>query len=434
MNIRKFPEESTPNLIYMSNGVFMERGINMENKIMKGFINSFCVLTIVFCMFFISSMKASAVTNGDTSVSSYVLTLEERDGVKEQIKGSDIQLKSNSANSNNFSFDEKLLQVYISKLTCLDSSKTIEPKNAQLIYQNNSYVIIKEAYGNKINKDILFQNVVAALKKGDTVLNLDSAKCYENPKILESSPEIINAKDTANKYISSKITYDIAGLTQVLDGSTIKDWISLDGNYQIVLYDDMARNYVNKLADTYTSSLGTSIPVSGGYDGNNHSWVVDTDQETQALINNIKNGQTITKSPIYAQTSAASYFSNAGENFVEVDLTKQHVWCYKDGYLAVDGDIVTGNESNGNATPDGVYSLYSKQKDTVLIGEDYASPVSFWMPFNKNIGLHDASWRSEFGGEIYKTNGSHGCVNLPYYVASKIYDNTYLRETVICHY
>ncbi|MDR3598593.1 L,D-transpeptidase family protein [Clostridium sp.] len=412
----------------------MEREKRGTNKVIKDIINIFGVLTMVFCMFFVSPIKVSAETanNKDTSINAYALTLVERGEVKEKINGSDIQLKSQD--NNNISFDEKLLQECVNKLSCLDTTKTIEPKNARLTYQNNSHVILKEEYGNKVNRDILYKNIVAALKKGDAVLDLDSANCYENPEVLDSSPQIVNARNTANKYISSRITYCIAGLTQVLDGSTIKDWISLDENYQIVLYEEMVRNYVNNMADTYTSSLGTSIPVSGGYDGNNHSWVIDVDQETQALIDNIKSGQIITKGPIYAQTAAASYFSNAGENFVEVDLTNQHVWCYKDGYLAVDGDIVSGNESNGNATPDGVYSLYSKQKNTVLIGPDYASPVSFWMPFNKNIGLHDANWRSEFGGEIYKTNGSHGCVNLPYSVASQIYDNTYVGETVICHY
>lgn len=81
-----------------------------------------------------------------------------------------------------------------------------------------------------------------------------------------------------------------------------------------------------------------------------------------------------------------------------------------------------------------MFYLNSKQRDSVLIGEDYASPVSFWMPFIKNdIGLHDASWRDEFGGEIYKTGGSHGCVNLPYYVAKAIFDNISPGCPVIVH-
>ena len=46
------------------------------------------------------------------------------------------------------------------------------------------------------------------------------------------------------------------------------------------------------------------------------------------------------------------------------------------------------------------------------------------MPFNGNIGLHDAYWRyGVFGGNIYMIDGSHGCVNLPKEAAHKIYDN-----------
>ena len=36
-------------------------------------------------------------------------------------------------------------------------------------------------------------------------------------------------------------------------------------------------------------------------------------------------------------------------------------------------------------------------------------------------GLHDATWRSKFGSTIYKTSGSHGCVNLPLSAAETIY-------------
>ena len=55
-------------------------------------------------------------------------------------------------------------------------------------------------------------------------------------------------------------------------------------------------------------------------------------------------------------------------------------------------------------------------------GEDYATPVKYWMPFAGDVGMHDASWRKSFGGNIYKTNGSHGCINLPTSVAKTIYN------------
>lgn len=57
--------------------------------------------------------------------------------------------------------------------------------------------------------------------------------------------------------------------------------------------------------------------------------------------------------------------------------------------------------------------LHTNKKDATLVGENYASDVRYFMPFAYNVGIHDASWRSTFGKEIYKTSGSHGCINVP---------------------
>jgi lipoprotein-anchoring transpeptidase ErfK/SrfK len=413
----------------------MEGEKNRSNKIMKGTMISFCTLLIIYFIFFINTISVSAKTVNEKEITPevYTLTLQEKGGVKELINGVDIGLKYSSETSKVITYDDGLLKACISKLSCLDSSKILKSQNANFIYEDNGYVISREVYGNEINKAILYEHVVKAIQDGDTELNLESINCYEVPKFVTSSSEVAYAKETLNKYVSAKITYTFAGLTQYLDGSVIKNWIGVDGNFQVTINESKVRSYVDNLANIYNESLGTSIKVSGGYDGNNHSWIIDSSEETKALIENIKNGQTITKNPIYAQTAAASYFSNVGDTYVEIDMAKQHLWYYKDGYLVVEGDVVTGNVSSGCSTPTGVYHLRSKEKDSVLRGPGYECPVSFWMPFVNQIGLHDASWRSEFGGEIYKTDGSHGCVNAPYYVAKTVYDNINSGDTIICH-
>lgn len=413
----------------------MEREKNKLNEIIKSIMVPLLTILAIYFIFFINTISVSAKSVGEGEMSSdiYTLTLQERGGVKEQINGSEIGLKYSSESPRVVSYDEGLLKQCLNKLSCFDSSKTIESRNASLIYKDNEYVISNEVYGNRVNWDALYEQVASAIQNGDTTINLELINCYEDPKFVASSSEVVSAKEILNKYLSSKITYNFAGLTQTLDGSTIKDWIGIDQNFQVTLDETKVRDYVDTLANTYTTSLGVSIKVSGGYDGNNHGWIIDSSEETKALIENIKSGQTITKYPIYTQTSEASYFSNVGDTYVEIDMAKQHLWYYKDGYLVVDGDVVTGNESNGNSTPSGVYNLYYKQKDAVLRGPGYASPVSFWMPFNGGVGLHDASWRSEFGGEIYKTDGSHGCVNAPYYVAKAVYDNINQGDTIICY-
>jgi hypothetical protein len=56
------------------------------------------------------------------------------------------------------------------------------------------------------------------------------------------------------------------------------------------------------------------------------------------------------------------------------------------------------------------------------------------MPFNNNIGLHDAVWRDTFGSDLYLTSGSHGCINLPYLIAKKIYGYIQKGTPVLCYH
>ena len=127
-----------------------------------------------------------------------------------------------------------------------------------------------------------------------------------------------------------------------------------------------------------------------------------------------------------------------GNVYVVVDISDQNAKMYQDGKLIVDTPVVTGRP-NGHSTPTGVYEIGSKKGDVThdryLVGPNYKSYVDYMMKFNGNIGLHDAEyhtdangkkhgWRdySEFGGETYLTNGSHGCVNMPHDAAGAIYN------------
>ncbi|HBJ2620943.1 L,D-transpeptidase family protein [Clostridium botulinum] len=412
----------------------MEKEINNYNKFISKCLATFLSMILALSIIFINTTNVYAKSLSSTSGDEYVLKLIKRGGTTEEIKGKDINLKLNSTDPISISYDEQLLKQCIDKLSCLNPTNVTEPKSSNLEYRNYSYIITPEVIGSKLNKEKLYTNVVMAIKNQDSELNLEILDCYEHPQYTSNSPEVIYAADTINKYLSANITYSYGGMVQVVDKYKVIDWISIEHNLSIILDESKVRNFVEGLASSYRNSLGTSIKVNGGYSGNNHGWAINVDEETRTLISLIKSGQTLTTYPSYYQTSASSYFNNVSDTFVEIDMTNQHLWFYKNGYLIVQSDIVTGNMSAGYATPSGTYKLYYKQKDTVLRGPGYASPVSFWMPFNGGIGLHDANWRSEFGGEIYKNGGSHGCINLPYSTAKSIYDNITPKTTIICYY
>jgi hypothetical protein len=122
-----------------------------------------------------------------------------------------------------------------------------------------------------------------------------------------------------------------------------------------------------------------------------------------------------------------------GGNYIEIDLTAQKLWVYKDGLRVVESPIVSGCVADGRFTPNGVYEIYEQEEDCWLTGPTWNDYVEYWLAFYQSFGLHDASWRSEFGGDIYLYEGSHGCPNLPPELADDVYNNAPLGTKVILY-
>lgn len=460
----------------------IEKSIEKRKKIVIGTIISLCILLIIYFgmtryfmnhFYFgseINSISVSGKSVEDAKIETtaklrdYVLNLKERGGKSEQIKANDIGLKYSSyeefeklkGRQNSFkwilafftdedckmtvelSFDEKLLKKQIDKLSCFKDSNIIEPKNPSFKYVDNNYQIVDEVQGNKLDKEVLYSRVAASILNGEAEIDLESVGCYINPKYNSKSTKIIKVRDTLNKYVSSKIIYIFRNRKETLDGTIINKWIIVDKNFKVTFDEEKIKNYIEVLSKTYNTigktrkfvtSSGKTINIGGG----DYGWSIDKTKETQNLIKDIKQGKTITKEPVYSQTAFSHVDNDIGNTYVEIDLEKQYLWFYKNGSLIVQGDVVTGNVSRNHSTPKGIYRLKYKQRDAILRGIGYASYVTFWMPFNRGIGIHDAGWRSAFGGSIYLTNGSHGCVNSPYNLAKTIFNNIEKGTPVICY-
>ena len=120
--------------------------------------------------------------------------------------------------------------------------------------------------------------------------------------------------------------------------------------------------------------------------------------------------------------------------YVDVSIDDQTMTCFIDGHAVLHCDCVTGDVTKQQGTPRGVYSVLVRLEYTYLIGPTWKSWVDRWMKFTESgCGLHDAQWRSRFGGEIYKGDGSHGCVNLPHGVALRLYDMVDVGTVVVVH-
>ena len=411
------------------------------------------------------SLKAHEDVNNEIKsyIKDYKLKLIERDGETEEILGQDIGLQYNEKNSipkinkiqssykwissllkeqdyyeeDLFLYNKDELENKINELNCLNK-EIIEPQNVIFVYSNGSYEVVKEVDGNKIYTDNLKESINMGISKGKTNLNLDENSCYENPKYTIDSNKTMETKNLLNKYVGTKINYTFGNNNEILDGDIINQWLSVDDNLEVVINKKAVNSYLNELSKKYDTvgiprefkaSTNKIVEVKGGFYG----WKINCVSETKALLENIEGGEVLQKEPIYTQKALYRDEDDIGNTYIEINITRQHLWFYKNGKLITQGDVVTGNPSVGNSTKLGVYMINYKEKGSTLNGPGYESQVSYWMPFNGNIGIHDASWRYSFGGNIYKNNGSHGCINAPLYLAKKIFDNIEPGTPVICY-
>ena len=396
----------------------------------------------------------------------YVLTITDKDNVQYTLTGSDfsydytlaesssVLLKEQGAflwpkglfSSNdltldiNPTYDSDALKNLISKLDLFDSSKITETTDASLEPTDTGYEIVEEVYGNDIDKSIATDAIMDAISSGLSEVTL-SADLYPQPSVLSTDEVLINALDDINDYFESSITYEIEGFdaSETVDSSIINDFISIDDDYNISLDEDAVGEYVSELARKYNTygderqfktHSGKTITLGGG----DYGWVIDQDAEKTQLIADIKSGETITRNPEYSQEAFVRGVDDVGDTYIEIDYSAQHLYYYVDGEKYLDSDVVTGDLTKGNGSPDGFYKVNYKQSPATLVGENYSSDVTYFMQFAYNIGFHDASWRSSFGGSIYKGNGSHGCINLPLSAASKLYEKVETGTPVVAYY
>jgi hypothetical protein len=215
--------------------------------------------------------------------------------------------------------------------------------------------------------------------------------------------------------------------------------LDVDKEGNVSVNDEKLTQYVQNLASTYNTygktrsfktSKGDTIKIGGG----TYGYVIDKSGEKEQLLEDLSGGKPVEREPVYELRGLHRGDNDIGDTYVEIDYTNQHLWFYKDGELVTETDIVSGNISRGNGSSDGVFPVGYKARNQTLVGENYSSDVDFFIQFSYNVGIHDASWRSTFGGQIYKTSGSHGCINVPRKIASKIYDEIEAGIPVVAYY
>lgn len=341
--------------------------------------------------------------------------------------------------TNIYKVNEKNAKDYLSSLTVFSNGNSDkEPVNAYLEWdkEKEKYYIVPETLGNKLDINEAYNYLLKSLKNGQTVIDFREIT-HITPEITANNIELNKQAEEINSMMSITVTYKLHNKeTYRLDASIMKDWVKKDdtGSYSINLKDNV-KKFVDKLAEkakykvTSTKFKATGLGEISVAFGKSKYATVNKEKEIERLTKQLEKKQSAEFDVTY---NSVPDFRKI-DTYVELDLSRQRVWMYVDGECVLETPCVTGNVSQGYSTPAGVYYLTYKTMHATLEGYNYdgstySTPVTYWMPFNGGIGFHDATWRGSFGGNIYMTNGSHGCVNLPYWAASTLY--SYINTSI----
>lgn len=332
-------------------------------------------------------------------------------------------------------YDEEKLKEAVASLRCMQEENIILPQDAYFRDNGEQFEVVSAVSGNQLDFDKTVAVIGEAILSGKTEVNLVDAGCYVEPEIYETDPVIQENLELVNKMGNVILTYDLGTASERVDRSVIVDWLVPDENGRYTVDRAKASAYVAELAGKYDviggdqvfrTYDGREITVSGG----NYGWVIGQEAETEALLSDIQNGVIQVREPIYEIHGSDRKNGGIGKTYVEIDLTAQRMVLYKDGYLALDTPIVSGDPL-WSATPTGCYRVGKKESPRYL--EDEVQTVSFWIPFTENLGIHDASWRAEFGADLYTIIGSEGGVDIPFEAARTVYESLETGDPIIIY-
>lgn len=379
----------------------------------------------------------------------------------------------------------------------LKEDKITKTKDAYVDLSTADFEIVPEVYGNNTDYNALSEKIAELVAENTFTMEYKTSDFYKQPDITADSEEIKEHREFCKKYLTSKVTYvfgdeevkippqELEKIYQieVIETGEVKrtEGDQEDGESQsseesqpaeesqgsgerednpdsdeetaakpeptVLVNEEAVHKYVENLAKEYNtlgmtrkfrSFSGKDIEVSGG----DYGFAISVDGETEQLVKDLEGNKEVKREPVWLMTGFTKYSrdDDIGNTYVDVSLAEQHLWYFKDGKKVVDCPVVTGNINMGYGTPAGTFGLSYKQRGATLKGTNadgstYESPVSYWMPFYGNYGMHDASWRGSFGGNIFRGNGSHGCVNMPIPAAKKLFENLADKDVpVIVHW
>lgn len=328
-------------------------------------------------------------------------------------------------------------------------TERVEPADAYLEITDVDYRVVSEVVGNAVNTGKCAMALVKMLptyRLGENdSYTIEVREGRQLPRKTADSAVLAKQMAVLDAYFGNEITLDFENGNTVTLGLAelfaISDITVTVGDLFVEPVEEKVAELVTELAMTHgthgadrkylnvypTRETVYRLPEDPG-------WEMRIDLLIEDVLAALRSCESAVITPEYHCTE---YFNKLygfeSQTFLEISLDNQYIWYYLDGRLLTESPVVTGNIARGDYTRRGFFVINWKTANTVLRGPTWNDPVDFWMPFDETIGIHDSSWRDEYGGDIYLTDGSHGCVNTPWEPMSLIFNNIWIGVPVIVY-
>lgn len=346
------------------------------------------------------------------------------------------------------SYDAQALERIFDKIPFLsaEDGRSDETRMVSITRTNHGYELVNERI-DVLQVDEAKDLIISAIEESRQEVSLADEGCYRDLSLTAQMEDTLELWNKVEQFQKCGIVYVIGDEQIPVDASVVCDWIELaeDGSFvtddggNLLLKENAIEDFIDALADEYDTvgvsrqfhaTRGEVVTIEGGTYGNK----IDREAEVEYLTDAFTNKRQEMHEPEYMQKAWVQGGNDIGSTYIEIDMGEQMMYYYVEGVQKIATPIVTGNTSRRMGTPSGVNYVYLKQTNRILRGEGYASHVDFWMPVKGNIGIHDAAWRSKYGGTIYQTNGSHGCINTPRDAMVQLYESAEIGTPVVMFY
>ena len=313
----------------------------------------------------------------------------------------------------------------------------IHPQDAYIAKEDGFYKVIEHIDGSQIDIDTLIKKIYN--EKYNNVITIDK---YIKPNIIETS-EMYSVVNYANEILNAKIILDLSANTKITIPKEIFDRLITVEDYTVRFDYSVINKYVKELANMYNTvnttrtfftSTKQTIQIKPSKYDTFSGWKLDEEKLIAIIKEFIENHELDIEIAVPWTSSGVTHDTqnDFGSTYIEISIDNQRLWYYVNGELLINTPIVTGNVAQGNDTPKGMFKILQRATEYTMrgsYGEAYCDYMlrATWL----GILIHDAQWRSYFGGTIYKTNGSHGCINTPFAAMKQLYSLTQENYTPI---